>query len=67
MDQSIKLANPLDIIVTKADGTWTYRSDLEPGQLLEHPNDYEVVPHGCSEWHEMRKSEADAVAFLTGG
>ncbi len=67
MDQSIKLANPLDIVVTKANGTWVYRNDLEPEQLLNHPNDYEIVPHQSSEWKEMRKSEADAVAFLTGG
>lgn len=67
MDQSIKLAHDLDIIVTKADGTWSYRHDLEPGQLVEHPNDYEIVPHKSAEWQELHKSEADAVAFLTGG
>ena len=67
MDHPIRLANELDIIVTKADGTWTYRSDMDPEDLWADPNGYEVVPVNSPEWQEMRKSEADAVAFLTGG
>lgn len=66
MDEHIRRLTRWDIIVWRADGTWSYRKDLEAEQL-EDVALHETVPYDTARWWELKGAEAKAQVLVVGG